>query len=400
MKVLFIFDKYLNRTMNWAYRIIEHTPGIEPIVAAPLIVKNEFYSQNIKFLFSPYQWETAADEWAFSRLQVSVSKATVKIPFLYKKFLKKKIKELKPDLIHIHYGTTAWEYSSLAQETGIPLIATFHGYDYRLVLHTKPVFKIRYLGLFARASAITCGGQEARKYLISIGSSPDKTYRIPMAIQTEKISTKSRSKKKGDLNILQISSFTQKKGQIYTLRAFRKALQSNNNLNLTFLGEYIDKSVLTEIKKFIGKHNLQGFVNIIPSVPYTQLLDLLPNYDVFIHPSVTTENQDIECTPVSIMDAQCAGLPVISTFHSDIPDIVKHNMTGILVEEKNVDGLTKAILKFAEMEEEEIAVWRNNARKYIIDNFDIDVVKFQWAKLYNETKNLKSDESKLQEENS
>ena len=379
---MYIFDKYLNRTMNWAYRIIEHTPGIKPIVTAPLIVKNEFYSQNIEFLFSPYQWGTAADEWDFSPLQVVVSKATVKIPFLYKRFLKKKIRELKPDLIHIHYGTTAWEYSALAQEMNIPLIATFHGYDYRLVLHKKPVFKTRYRDLFARAAAVTCGGQEARKYLISIGSFAEKTYRIPMAIETEKILLPVRNKKKGNLNILQISSFTPKKGQIYTLHAFKEAVKSNKNLKLTFLGEFMNKSVLKEVREFIRKHDLRRFVTILASVPYLRLLEILPNFDIFIHPSVTTLNHDIECTPVSIMDAQCAGLPVISTFHSDIPDIVKHNKTGILLPEKDINGLTKAILKFAKMEEGEISEWRKAARNFMKEEFDISQVGKKWRLLY------------------
>ena len=41
------------------------------------------------------------------------------------------------------------------------------------------------------------------------------------------------------------------------------------------------------------------------------------------------------------MEAQAAGVPVISTRHSDIPTIVIHNKTGFLVEEGDIEGMAR-----------------------------------------------------------
>ncbi|MFM8421765.1 MAG: glycosyltransferase, partial [Verrucomicrobiota bacterium] len=53
------------------------------------------------------------------------------------------------------------------------------------------------------------------------------------------------------------------------------------------------------------------------------------------------ENGDMEGTPVAIIEAQSAGLPVVSTRHSGILDIVVHNETGFLVDEGDVAAMAE-----------------------------------------------------------
>jgi glycosyltransferase involved in cell wall biosynthesis len=55
----------------------------------------------------------------------------------------------------------------------------------------------------------------------------------------------------------------------------------------------------------------------------------------------------MEGTPVAIIEAQAAGLPVISTYHAGIPDIVVHNETGYLVEEGEVDRMADYMISLA-----------------------------------------------------
>lgn len=207
-----------------------------------------------------------------------------------------------------------------------------------------------------------------------------------MAIETDKIVTSKRVKQKGKLNLLQISSFTEKKGQIYTLKAFKKAREINPNLQLTFIGEFINKSIVNEMKNYIRENELSEFVEIFNSVTYQKLMQKIQNFDIFIHPSITTAEGDTECTPVSIMDAQCTGLPVIATHHADIPDLVLHEKTGILIEEKDIENLTATILQFANKNQEEMKEWKEAARNHIIENYDIRDAGQLWSKLYQEAK--------------
>ena len=49
----------------------------------------------------------------------------------------------------------------------------------------------------------------------------------------------------------------------------------------------------------------------------------------------------MEGTPVVLMEAQACGLPVVSTYHSGIPEVVKDGESGFLVPEKDVDALAE-----------------------------------------------------------
>ena len=57
----------------------------------------------------------------------------------------------------------------------------------------------------------------------------------------------------------------------------------------------------------------------------------------FVQHSVTASNGDKEGTPVAILEASLAGMPIISTSHAGIKDAVEHNITGVLSEEYDVD---------------------------------------------------------------
>ena len=65
--------------------------------------------------------------------------------------------------------------------------------------------------------------------------------------------------------------------------------------------------------------------------------------DILVAPSVTDRIGDQEGIPVTLMEAMATGMPVISTRHSGIPELVRDGETGILVDEADVDGLTDAI---------------------------------------------------------
>lgn len=61
----------------------------------------------------------------------------------------------------------------------------------------------------------------------------------------------------------------------------------------------------------------------------------------YVQHSITAHDGDSEGSPVAIMEAQAAGVPVISTRHSDIPTIVIHHKTGFLVEEGDIEGMAR-----------------------------------------------------------
>ena len=61
--------------------------------------------------------------------------------------------------------------------------------------------------------------------------------------------------------------------------------------------------------------------------------------DVFILPSITADDGDMEGVPVVLMEAMACGLPVVSTRHSGIGELVADNESGFLVDQGDTAGL-------------------------------------------------------------
>jgi glycosyltransferase involved in cell wall biosynthesis len=59
--------------------------------------------------------------------------------------------------------------------------------------------------------------------------------------------------------------------------------------------------------------------------------------------SVTGPNGDTEGLPVAIVEAMASALPVLSTRHSGIPEVVLDGETGLLVDEHDVSGMAEAM---------------------------------------------------------
>ena len=96
----------------------------------------------------------------------------------------------------------------------------------------------------------------------------------------------------------------------------------------------VDRGVSDKVR-FVGA---QGAADVIR---------LLHSSDVLLAPSVTGSDGDIEGMPVSIMEGMAAGLPVIATHHSGIPEVVSDGRSGFLVAEHDVDGLSRRLADLA-----------------------------------------------------
>jgi glycosyltransferase involved in cell wall biosynthesis len=67
----------------------------------------------------------------------------------------------------------------------------------------------------------------------------------------------------------------------------------------------------------------------------------------FLQHSLVAPDGDSEGSPVSVMEAQLSGLPVIATRHAGIPEVVQEGETGLLVDEGDVQAMAAAIARLA-----------------------------------------------------
>ena len=98
-------------------------------------------------------------------------------------------------------------------------------------------------------------------------------------------------------------------------------------------------------------------------------------------PSITASNGDQEGIPVVLMEAQATGLPIISTYHTGIPEVVIDGKSGFLVHEKDVDALAEKLEYLIKHPE----IWPEMGRygrKHVEEKYDIKKLNQQLVKIY------------------
>jgi colanic acid/amylovoran biosynthesis glycosyltransferase len=94
--------------------------------------------------------------------------------------------------------------------------------------------------------------------------------------------------------------------------------------------------------------------------------------DLFMLPSVTATDGDQEGIPVSLMEAQAGGLPVLSTVHSGIPELVADGKSGFLVPERNVEALASRLTYLCEHPNSWLHMGQEG-RKIVESRFNIEL---------------------------
>lgn len=134
--------------------------------------------------------------------------------------------------------------------------------------------------------------------------------------------------------ILFVGRLAEKKGIPYLI----KAMEQIENAVLIIVGKGDMEQQLKELSC-----DMQDKVQFWGPKTHEELATIYASADIFIAPSITARNGDTEGLPTAIMEAMASGVPVISTRSGGIEDLIKHQENGLLVREKDVEGLVEAI---------------------------------------------------------
>jgi colanic acid/amylovoran biosynthesis glycosyltransferase len=283
------------------------------------------------------------------------------------------------DLVHGHFSMVGWEYLEVCKQLQKKICVSFYGFDYEYLPHVEPVWKIRYSEMFDKAHAVICEGAYGKSTLVKNGCPEEKIYIIPLGVNVPD-SKPEKSKQASELKLIQMANFKEKKGHIDTLVAFAAALDTCPNMHLTLVG---DGELISECREFVDFNNIQNQVTFIPHIPFEKLSELLYTHHVLIQPSKHSKDFDCEGgAPVILLDAMANGLPVISTFHCDIPNIVEDGQTGLLSPERDVLYLQRNIENFYRMENSVYQNFSNQAYKHVLYNFEYKICSHRLEQLY------------------
>lgn len=375
MKILNLYHSYLPKTQTWAFNLLLFTPNIEVFVGAYTFLPDSWEDDRIK-LINPARFKKAnrfKEKVVYQLLskEQRMERRNNRVKHLINKVWGPAVEKKQIDLIHVHFANVGCEFSGIQQLSSIPYVVSFYGMDYEYIPFNTPSFQAHYVELVKNADALFCEGPHGKKILVEkYGAKPEKVHVLPLGVDVSKTSFTDRVKSPGQLNLVQMASYVEKKGHEYTVSAFAKALAKCPGMTLTLVGS---GPLLDEMKELVEQLGIQDAVDFIGFIDYASLGDFLGQFQVFIHPSCYSASRDCEGgAPVVLLDAQATGMPVISTTHCDIPMEVINGETGILVEEKDVNALAEAIEQFYLMPDPIYQTFARKAREHVLANFSFE----------------------------
>ncbi|MDC8006282.1 glycosyltransferase [Aureisphaera galaxeae] len=250
-------------------------------------------------------------------------------------WLQNSLAENNIDVALVEYGNHAHHLLPVFQDNDIPLVVHFHGYD----AVRKDIVKgcDNYREVFKRANKVIAVSKKMQKSLEQMGCAKDKLVHTACGANPAfKEISPNFSKKQ----LLSVGRFVDKKAPYYTLLAFSKVVQSHPEAKLTMAGTGPLWDTCVNLSKHLGLESRVTFLGVV--TPET-IQELLRETQVFVQHSITTSNGDQEGTPVGVMEASLAGVPVVATRHAGIPDVILDGETGYLVQEHDVDLMAQRI---------------------------------------------------------
>lgn len=261
----------------------------------------------------------------------------------YKK-IKAIIKEFKPDIVHTHASKAGALGRRAAFACKVPIVVhTYHGHVFHSYFSKWKTALIKLIerNLAKKTSAVITISEKQKKEICDIHkiSAPDKTFVIPLGFDLVKFNlnreekrTKTRNEfgiKDDEIAIAIIGRITKIKNHDFFLDVINKILEENQNIKIKVfivgdgdLTEHISKRASQINDKF-------GDIVILTSWIF-DIATFNPGMDIIC---LTSDN---EGTPVSLIEAQASGIPIITTDVGGIRDIVLDGETGYIIPKNDI----------------------------------------------------------------
>jgi len=269
------------------------------------------------------------------------------------------------NIVLAEYGLTGIAVLSGCKDLKIPLIVHFHGSD---AYSTKHIGRHRqaYIRMFGYASAIIAVSKDMARQLVSLGAPIEKIVYNPYGVEIDRFVQAPVIT--SPLHVLSVGRFVEKKAPYLTILAFKKVLERLPEAKLTMVGTGLLHDVCS---KLIRALHIEHAVELKGAVNHDEVARLMHEARVFVQHSLIPASGDREGTPVAILEAGAAGLPVVSTRHAGISDAVIHGKTGFLVNESDIETMADYIYQLLASPDLANEMGKN-ARQHISANFNME----------------------------
>ncbi|RNL53955.1 glycosyltransferase family 4 protein [Pedobacter jejuensis] len=253
--------------------------------------------------------------------------------FLYR------LRSFSPDYIHAHFISHPCTIASIMSAlSSLRFSCTAHAND---IYTTQPLELKEKLNQATFVITCTKYNETFLRNLYK-GHRTAKIVQIYHGIELEKWTVKPTAHKKITeiTKILTIGRLVEKKGIYYLLEAMYFLKQKGYRICCDIIGDgpYYDKYA-----RYITDYHLNDEIRLHGAMESKMVKGFLLNADLFVLPSVICSDGDRDGLPNVLLEALAAGVPVIATPVSAIPELINHEKTGLLVDERSTMGIVAAV---------------------------------------------------------
>lgn len=258
--------------------------------------------------------------------------------------LYQQVRQLKPALIHAHFGVCGTLALPLARSLNLPMIVTFYGLDATMKDEyarrdsiTTRVYLRRREELKREAKLFIGVSEFIKEKLLAQGFPPEKVIAHYYGVDTAAFQPDPTVPR--EPLVLFVGRLAEKKGCEYLIRAMAQVQSAMPEVELAIVGDGPLRPQLEQLAaKSLKRYQFLGLQP--PQVVKSWMNRAL----ILSTPSVTAATGDSEGLPTVVVEAQAMGLPVVGSVHAGIPQAVLHGETGFLAAERDWNGLATHIL--------------------------------------------------------
>jgi colanic acid/amylovoran biosynthesis glycosyltransferase len=246
------------------------------------------------------------------------------------------------DIIHCQFGTLA-PIALAYRDAGIisgKLITTFRGID--ISKYVEENGRDVYEQLFREGEFFLANCQFFGDRAVNLGCDPDRMVVHGSGLDCRKFAFKPRYfPAEGKVQITTTGRLVEKKGIEYAIRAVAKVAEFYPNIQYKIIG---DGELKEHFEQLITELNIGHIVQLLGWKQQKEIVEILDNAHIFIAPSVTAADGNQDAPVNTLKEAMAMGLPVISTTHGGIPELVADGVSGFLVPERDTDAIATKLL--------------------------------------------------------
>jgi colanic acid/amylovoran biosynthesis glycosyltransferase len=286
------------------------------------------------------------------------------------------------DIVHCHFPENGKLAVFLRDMEAIQgkIVTSFHSY-HRPYFTDEKYSKRRHAfdDLFDKGDLFLSCSEHMKQWFDHGGWGGGKILVHRLGVQVKRyLPAKSPSNNHGQVRLLSVGRLVEKKGFEYAVRGVAKILRRFPMIQYDIAGDGPERS---NLERLIAELGVGSNIRLLGWQERAEVLRLFGQAHIFLAPSVTSQAGDQEGIPLVVHEAMAVGLPVISTQHTGIPELVQDGESGFLVTERDVNGIADRLTHLMKHPE----TWREmgqRGRQHIVEFSNLDKQNDRLIEIY------------------